>query len=109
MTELRGVLWIGSEVFDLNAWVLNSPDTIVSADDINENGVILASVASNYAIILKSAVIAIADLDGNCIVNQSDLLILLAEWNKEESAADLDDSGRVDIFDLFALLSEWTG
>ena len=46
------------------------------------------------------------DLDNNGVVNVTDLLGLLASWDKP-GPADLDSSGVVDVADLFALLAVW--
>ncbi len=47
------------------------------------------------------------DLDGNCIVNGSDLSIVLGEWGTTDSIADLDGSGVVDGGDLTIVLGGW--
>jgi len=52
----------------------------------------------------------IGDIDGNGIVNTTDLLVLLAAWGGYEDdcvLADLDYSGAVDTGDLLALLANW--
>jgi predicted outer membrane repeat protein len=52
----------------------------------------------------------IGDIDGNGIVNTSDLLILLGAWGGYEDdcvLADLEYSGAVDTADLLALLANW--
>jgi hypothetical protein len=48
-----------------------------------------------------------ADLDGNDVVDVSDLLLLLAAWGQSGHPADLDGSGTVDVGDLLILLAEW--
>ena len=49
-----------------------------------------------------------ADLNGDRVVDGSDLGALLAEWgSKAPGAADLDGSGSVDGLDLGVLLAEW--
>jgi hypothetical protein len=48
-----------------------------------------------------------ADLDGNGVVNVSDLLALLGAWGQSGVPADLDGSGAVDVADLLMLLAAW--
>jgi hypothetical protein len=48
-----------------------------------------------------------ADIDGNGVVDVSDLLTLLAAWGTADPDADLDDSGTVDVSDLLLLLGAW--
>ncbi len=53
----------------------------------------------------------LGDLDGNCVVSTSDLLILLSSWglcdNCDDCPADLDDNCTVSTGDLLLLLSNW--
>ena len=48
-----------------------------------------------------------ADIDGDGVVNGSDLNILLEQWGNHGSA-DIDADGVVDSKDLRVLLEEWT-
>lgn len=48
-----------------------------------------------------------ADLDGNSVVDVSDLLMLLGAWGQSGQPADLDGSGSVDVGDLLILLGAW--
>ena len=50
-----------------------------------------------------------ADVNGDCIVNTSDLLLLLADWGCSGSmcTGDVDGDGDVDTSDLLALLAAW--
>ena len=47
------------------------------------------------------------DIDNNCFVNVSDLLLLLNQWGKAGSFADINDDGNVNVTDLLALLGSW--
>ena len=54
----------------------------------------------------------VGDLDGDCTIGITDLLILLAAWRPcpdppDPCPADLDDDGTVGILDLLILLSNW--
>jgi len=55
--------------------------------------------------------VVVGDLDGNGIVDISDLLILLSQWgpcaNPGDCPADLDQDGSVDLSDLLVLLANW--
>ncbi len=50
----------------------------------------------------------LADLNGDGLVNGSDLATLLSQWNTD-GTADLNDDGIVNGSDLAALLAAWTG
>ena len=47
------------------------------------------------------------DIDNNCIVNVSDLLLLISEWGESISVADINLDGNVNVTDLLALLADW--
>ena len=47
------------------------------------------------------------DLDGDGMVNGTDLAVLLGNWNTSNKEADIDGSGRVDGADLSRLLANW--
>jgi hypothetical protein len=49
------------------------------------------------------------DVDGDCRVNDFDLLILLSEWGEVGSPADVDGDGAVGVNDLLVLLATWSG
>jgi hypothetical protein len=48
-----------------------------------------------------------ADIDGNGVVDVTDLLELLAAWGTNGGPADLNDDGIVDVTDLLQLLADW--
>jgi hypothetical protein len=52
------------------------------------------------------------DLNGDCVVDVSDLLILLGAWGQcgagPSCPGDLNDDGMVDVTDLLALLANWS-
>ena len=54
------------------------------------------------------AAVLVGDLDGNGVVNGSDLTILLADWGSNSAIADLDGDGIVSGSDLTILLSAWS-
>ena len=47
------------------------------------------------------------DLDGDGMVNGTDLAVLLGNWNTSNKEADIDGSGKVDGADLARLLANW--
>jgi hypothetical protein len=49
-----------------------------------------------------------ADLDGDGLVNASDLATLLNSWGAKGGVADIDRNGSVDAADLAVLLGAWT-
>jgi probable HAF family extracellular repeat protein len=49
----------------------------------------------------------VGDINKDCVVNVSDLLMLLADWGTDIGYVDIDGSGAVDVFDLLQLLTHW--
>jgi len=66
-----------------------------SAPDVNGNGVI------------DGCEFVAADLNGDFLVNDQDLQILIAAWGQPKSPADLDGDGSVGMSDLMILLASW--
>jgi DNA-binding beta-propeller fold protein YncE len=50
----------------------------------------------------------VGDIDGDGLVNVTDLLLLLTAWGTSDPDADLDGSGTVDVADLLLLLANWS-
>jgi hypothetical protein len=48
-----------------------------------------------------------ADVNGDMVVDVSDLLELLADWGTVGTLTDLQDDGTVDVSDLLLLLAAW--
>ncbi len=48
-----------------------------------------------------------ADINGDGVVDVSDLLLLLSAWGESCTMADLNDDGNVNVSDLLLLLSNW--
>jgi len=74
------------------------------------------TVSGNAAAIIQGTAVGtpkgpIGDLNGNGVVNVSDLLILLGEWgtcaDPNNCPADLNDDGTVNVSDLLILLANW--
>ncbi len=77
---------------------------------INNTGWIAATgyfMSETVALFLTPTAERAADIDGNCRVGMTDLLILLYEWDDAGSVADLDGDGSVGIRDLLLLLEDW--
>ena len=47
------------------------------------------------------------DLNGDGLINVSDLLLVVGEWGSNDSATDIDGSGLVDTGDLLAVIAAW--
>jgi len=73
---------------------------------INNRGEIAISNVTP-AVFLRPINPPVGDINKDCVVNVSDLLILLAEWGTDIAYADVDGSGAVDAFDLIQLLTHW--
>lgn len=100
-------LWQEDEMFDLNALVDLPEGTLTRAVDINNRGEILATGGGRTHVLSPRAP-PLGDLDGDCQVSATDLLVLLEQWGSHKSAADLDGSGSVGFEDLLLLLANWT-
>lgn len=97
---------------DLRGWTLNQ----VSA--ISPDGRALAGTGMNaqgdleaYKVILPQNTNPLGDLNGDGVVDVSDLLLLFANWGacpaKGACPADLNNDGSVDVSDLLILLANW--
>ncbi len=49
----------------------------------------------------------VEDLNGDGLINVSDLLEVVGEWGSTQSSADIDNSGVVDTGDLLAVIAAW--
>ena len=47
------------------------------------------------------------DLDGDCMIGPSDVVLLLRAWGSDDTAADLDADGVVGVSDLLDLVMRW--
>ncbi|MCH7604132.1 MAG: hypothetical protein IIB54_15345 [Planctomycetes bacterium] len=104
----HAVYWRDGVMYDLNDLVVTDLGGIVlvRALAINNAGQILA-VANAIGVLLTPIDSAPGDIDNNCMVNVSDLLLLISEWGKAGSFADINDDGSVNVTDLLALLGSW--
>ena len=73
---------------------------------VNEAGQIAGSASDT--LLLTPVAQPVGDIDGDCRVNEVDLLILLFEWGQSGSPGDLDGDGTVGITDFLLLLDGWT-
>lgn len=106
----RAVLWKNGSVVDLNGqidqndfWVLTKATSIDSFGRIVGVG---RHKGLTRAFVLTP--ILPADVDGDGIVGQTDLAILLGAWGSSDATYDLDGSGTVDAPDLAVLLGAWS-
>ena len=102
------VLWQDGQIYDLNELNVTDLGGVVlrRAVAINNAGQILVSV-NGAGILLTPIGSAPGDIDNNCFVNVSDLLLLLGEWGNTGSIADINEDGNVNVTDLLALLGSW--
>lgn len=97
---------------DLGGWTLNqvsaiSPDgRALAGTGVNPQGNLEA-----YKVLLPDVATPLGDLNGDGVVDVSDLLLLLAAWGpcppEESCDADLNNDGSVDVSDLLLLLGNW--
>ncbi len=108
-------------------WSVEGPDGELLVEDqqwcANSGNRVMLDEPGTYAITMRatndfvgtySFVVntgKLADLNGDCVVNVSDLLVLLAAWGEcpegESCPADLNGDGTVNVSDLLILLSGW--
>ncbi len=107
-----GVIWVHGRMLNLNDLLIDGGGLVVKeAWAINEAGQIAASgslQSEAVGILLTPQPSPIGDLDMDCIVGPSDLLVLLGQWGVcERCAADLNGDGSVNASDLIILLGNW--
>ena len=111
----RAFVWNDGVMTDLNDLV--SPDlglNIKVANAINQAGQITGQATSQdgiVAFVLTPIEPRLGDLDGDCTVGVSDLLLLLGSWGPcntcDDCRADLDGDCSVGVKDLLILLGNW--
>ncbi len=102
----QAFVWRDGVIADLNTlipWTLG--DTLDSATAINNAGQILTE--SGPLRLLSPVAPVFGDIDGDCAVDDIDLVILLLQWGEGPSPADLDGDGHVGVPDLLLLLARW--
>jgi len=100
------VAWINGVPYVLNDLLAPGSLSIGSVVDLNNFGQILTGSARLATPTGQS----IADLNGDCAVDGSDLVVVLSEWGPREwSVADINTDGVVDGNDLVVVLGHWTG
>ena len=100
-------LWRDGVMTDLNSYLPASFDGVsMTATAINRNGDILLT-GGGVAVILSPVGSGPGDIDNDCSVDVSDLLLLLNEWGESISVADINLDGMVNVTDLLMLLADW--
>ena len=108
-------IWQDGVMTDLNELISGDLDLhIFDANAINNAGQITGTASGPtgiVAVLLTPIEPPIGDLDGDCAVGVSDLLMLLANWgpckNCDDCRADLDGDCSVGVKDLLILLGNW--
>ncbi len=108
----HGFIWQNGLMTDLNDLVqLPSGFTIRAAGAVNRDGLIIANASTPgtgiVGILLTPAGQPPGDIDIDCRVGVTDLLIVLADWNQADSPADLDGDSVVGLGDLIIVLKNW--
>ena len=100
-------LWRDGVMIDLHDFLPPTFDGVgMTAKAINRNGEILLA-GGNVGVILSPVGSGPGDLDNNCSVDVSDLLLLISEWGESISVADINLDGVVNVTDLLLLLGSW--
>ena len=112
-----GFIWQAGVIENINNLIdPNAGIAIDRAVSINELGQILAQANSQelnatVAVILTPVNGPLADLNGDCVVNVADLLILLTSWGLcddcSDCPADFNGDCAVTTVDLLTLFSNW--
>ena len=111
-TDRHAFVWINGVTNDLNDFIdPKLPLVVGGAAGIANSGQIVANghddAGETLSFLLTPRNSPLGDLDSDCIVGVSDLLILLAEWGQCDSPADLNGDGIVGVKDLLILLGNW--
>ncbi|MCH8151443.1 MAG: hypothetical protein IH830_03605 [Planctomycetes bacterium] len=111
----RGFVWKDGVMADLNDLIPVDSDLLINWGTAVANaGQITGRATSStgvVAFLLTPIQPPLGDLDSDCAVGITDLLILLSNWGpcppKAACPADLDGDGGVGILDLLTLLANW--
>jgi len=102
-----GVVWVDFQVFKTSEIVVRGSPVVGEMKELNSVGQMLSMGSAK---ILTPVNKPATDLNGDCAVDGSDLMKLLAEWGPREwSFADLNHDGVVNGADLAQVLGNWTG
>ncbi|MCH7546558.1 MAG: hypothetical protein IID30_09190 [Planctomycetes bacterium] len=105
--SVHAFLWRDGVMIDLHSFLPSQFDgTGMTAKSINRGGDILLA-GGNVGVILSPISSGPGDIDNNCSVNVSDLLLLISEWGESISVADINLDGSVNVTDLLLLLGSW--
>lgn len=109
----RAVVWRNYAIVDLNAILLPGSgcwlETAVTAD---YSGQILAVAIGPPPYPTISALLypefAASDVNWDCKVNVSDLLLVINNWGNVNSVADINRDGTVNMLDLYSVIKDWS-
>lgn len=108
ISQTYPLLYVNGILTDLSSNLAGDyPFTLRAPIDINNDGQILVEASGGRGVVLERVDNRAADLNADCIVDVSDLLILFQYWATSFDPCDLDKSGFVNVVDLFILLSDW--
>jgi len=100
------VLWINGICHPVNELTVSGSPSVGSIVDCNSVGQFISGGARVLTPVDQSP----GDVNGDCAVNGSDLLLVLSEWGPRDwSVADINTDGVVDGNDLVVVLGHWTG
>jgi len=104
--SLARVIWLEGVCHLINDLTVPGSPSIGTIADINQVGQIMTDGAKRLTPVGQSP----GDLNGDCAVDGSDLVVVLADWGPREwSIADINSDGVVDGNDLVIVLGHWTG
>jgi hypothetical protein len=108
--ESRALTFMGPP--DIDNYAVSRSYTLISTARINtavsRSYTLIATPTTRTAVSRAMTVkYCRADVNGDMVVDVSDLLELLADWGTAGTLTDLQDDGTVDVSDLLLLLAAW--
>jgi len=97
MYNLRDLLVAGDLELEIPYAILNDGRILCTANTNGAGGSVILTPVNSRA----------ADVNNDCIVDRTDLILLLEQWGTTQSFADVDGDGIVNVFDLLDLLQQW--
>jgi chitodextrinase len=101
----------GTVITTTSASTLTYTDTGLAASTSYTYTVVALDAAGNVSapasLTTSTQIAKVGDLNGDNLVNITDLSILLSDWNTSNPVADINHDGIVNIIDLSILLSNW--
>jgi probable HAF family extracellular repeat protein len=105
-------IWSDGQIRRLSD-LIQIPDLVLpSTGIINAEGRIAIAgrmgVGADWVGLVLAPVFQIGDATNDCLVNVSDLLLVISDWGKVKSPADVNQDGIVDVHDILVVIQNWS-